>query len=252
MMKTARIFQTIEGVGALLADQLYPPRCTTCYVSVSSHGNLCQYCYGKLHVISDPQCAVCGIPFSLPQEIDSQCARCLVEPPLFHQARSVWVYNAISARMIKTLKFEDRAPMLKQFIVLMARAGGTILPDADYLIPVPMHWKSLLIRRYNPAVWLADALAQKTGVTCRGNLLARSRASKPQRGLKRAERLKNLRKAFYVPAKMRPLLQGKKLVLIDDVITTGATANACTDALLKAGAARVDVVTLAHTVLEGT
>lgn len=250
-MDSARISIPLGGLFTWVLDQLYPPRCPACHVPVSSQGNLCQGCFSKLHVISDPQCGCCGIPFPLDVGEETLCAECLASPPAFDSARSVWVYNSISGRMIRRLKFEDHPEQLARFAAQLARVATPSLTPDTLIMPVPMHWSSLLSRRYNAAAWLANALSSRTGNACHTGVLKRAKASQRQRGLGRAARLYNIRRAFRVADGARAALAGKSIILVDDVITTGATANACARALKDAGATRVDVVTLAHTVKEG-
>jgi len=233
-------------------DQLYPPRCPACHHASSSEGNLCQPCFSKLHTIAEPHCVTCGIPFGLPVAEGTLCAQCLATPPVFDSARSVWVYDAVASRMIRRLKFEDHPEQLARFGSQLARIAAPVLTPDSIIMPVPMHWASLLSRRYNAAAWLAQALASRTGHACHTRQLLRAKSSRHQRGLGRAARLRNIRRAFRVSDAARSALAGAHVVLVDDVITTGATANACAKVLKAAGVARVDVVTLAHTVKEGS
>lgn len=251
-MDSARIFAPFAGGVQWLLDQLYPPRCAACHVPVSSQGNVCQGCFAKLHAISEPHCATCGIPFPLDVGADTQCAECLATPPQFHKARSVWVYNHISARMIKRLKLEDRPEQLSRFAAQLARVASPLMGADSVIVPVPMHWQKLLGRRYNASAWLAHALASHMGAPCETSWLLRKKRVRRQRGLGRSARLHNIRRAFSVPESAHGKIAGKTILLVDDVITTGATANACARALKDAGAARVNVVTLAHTVKEGS
>lgn len=257
-MKAANFFlktrkagsEYLSGLGLWLLDQLFPPTCPSCYANVQAHGHICQACFHQLHVISDPKCACCGTPFAVEPLEESLCVVCLGQPPLFKKARSVWVYNAISSRIIKRLKLHDDAAMLQHFSHVMRTAIADMNTSFDIVTPVPMHWKNLLVRRYNPAMWLAEILGKRLQVTVRANILRRKKRNRHQRGLNRAARLRNLTSAFTVPAAVRSHVAGKKILLVDDVITTGATANACAKALLKAGALEVSVVTLARTLLE--
>lgn len=239
------------SIASLALDLIYPPRCPACHHNVSSQGNLCQNCFSKLHVISEPHCMCCGIPFALDLGKETLCAECLATPPVFDKARSVWVYNHVSARMIKRLKLEDRPEQLERFAAQLSRIAAPLITTDTIIVPVPMHWRNLLGRRYNASVWLAQGLASRSGAVCDTSLLTRTKRSRHQRGLKRNARLRNIRRAFHVPEAARARLQGKTILLVDDVITTGATAAACARALKDAGAAQVNVVTLAHTVKEG-
>ncbi len=235
----------------LVLDLIYPPRCPACHHSVSSQGNVCQSCFSKLHVISEPHCTCCGIPFALDVGEETLCAECLANPPVFDAARSVWVYNHVSSRMIKRLKLEDKPEQIARFSAQLHRIAAPLMTPDTIVVPVPMHWRNLLGRRYNASAWLAQGLAAHGGAVCDTGLLTRTKRSRHQRGLGRAARLHNIRRAFQVPQAARARIQGKTILLVDDVITTGATAGACARALKDAGAVRVNVVTLAHTVKEG-
>jgi ComF family protein len=130
----------------------------------------------------------------------------------------------------------------------MARAGAELLAEADLVVPVPLHWRRLFIRRYNQAALLARMAAREAGVALAPDLLRRARWTGSQAGLKAKERRRNVRQAFDVPPRWQAKLAGKSVLLVDDVLTTGATVEACVRALQKAGAAHVDVLTLARVV----
>jgi ComF family protein len=130
----------------------------------------------------------------------------------------------------------------------MTRAGAELLADADVLVPVPLHWTRLWQRRFNQSSALARAISKLSGVPAADHLLTRARATPPQFGLARKERARNVQGAFEVPKASRVEVKGRKLVLVDDILTTGATVDACTKALVRAGASRVDVLVLARVV----
>lgn len=236
---------------AWVLDHIFPPYCPSCYASVQAHGHVCAVCFQQLHAIHDPKCDSCGTPFSVaPLTSDALCVTCLSKPPLFDQARSVWVYNSISARLIKQLKLHDNGEMVAHFAGLMRQSLRDVKQAPEVIVPVPMHWKNLLLRRYNPAVWLAGALSQHMGIEMQPKLLYRKKRTRNQRGLTRAARLRNIAGAFAVQPAFALRVKGQHVLLVDDVITTGATANACARALLRAGAKTVVVATLARTLLE--
>ncbi len=179
-----------------------------------------------------------------------QCPACLEAPPAFSKARAAMVYDAVSAPLVSALKFADQWAGLKRHGKMMAGAGSTVLKGADVLVPVPLHWRRLLRRRFNQSALLAYAIAAETGLPCAPEWLARIRHTTPQMKLTRKERLTNVAKAFAVPAAREAEIKDKVIVLVDDVVTTGATAEACAKALLKAGAREVRVIALARTVKE--
>ena len=195
-------------------------------------------------------CACCGIPFVVPVAEGTQCPMCLETPPQFDRARAAMVYDAISAPLITTLKFHDQWAGIHRMATMMRAAGGALLTEADMMIPVPLHWRRLFARKYNQSALLAYELSRMTGVPCAPDVLRRVRYNRPQMRLDRATRLTNVRRAFGVSASASAQIQGKTVLLVDDVITTGATADACAKTLKKAGAGAVHVLALARTVRE--
>lgn len=179
-------------------------------------------------------------------EAGALCPECLHEAPDFDEARAVMVYNATAGKMISALKYHDRMGAIARYAQQMQQAGAGMLAKADALVPVPLHWKRLLKRRYNQSAWLAYALADVTGLPCEPGWLSRTRSTKQQTGMTRRERQANVKRAFQVNAPEN--VAGKHIVLIDDVVTTGATANACARALKDAGATWVGVLSIARTV----
>ena len=247
-MVISKAVQSLQGVGQLVLAQLFPPHCPSCGVQVEAQGNLCANCYAEAHHITDPFCSHCGIPFAVDLGEGALCVQCLTETPIFDKARAVMVYNDISSKLIGRLKYQDRMSGLHYYARAMASLDHW--DGVDVIIPVPMHWRRLAWRRYNQAAWLGFALAEETNIACEPDWLARTEFTKRQTGMKRAERTKNLTNAFRVPETHIGDVNGKHVMVVDDVITTGATANACAKALKAAGASRVSVVALARTTLE--
>lgn len=234
----------------LLVDVMFPPRCPSCRGEADSEGNFCAACFSKLRLIAAPMCACCGIPFVVAVEEAMQCPACLEAPPEFAAARAAMVYDAVSAPLVSGLKFGDQWASLNRYGDVMAAAGSTVLQGADMLVPVPLHWQRLVRRRFNQSALLAYALAARSGVPCRPELLRRTRNTQPQMKLDRSTRLRNVQRAFAVPPAHCGEIRDKVVVLVDDVVTTGATANACAQALKAAGAREVRVLALARTVKE--
>ena len=244
------IGQTARGLLGLVLDTIYPPACPSCRVHVGADGNFCAACFAKLRVIDAPLCQCCGIPFVVGVAEEMLCPTCLAEPPDFDIARSALVYDAISAPLVTALKFHDQWAGLPRYVQMMLRLGKPLTDGADMLVPVPLHWRRLWRRKFNQSALLAFGIAQQTGVPCAPDMLRRIKYTKPQMRLDRATRLRNVTRAFAVPDAARALLHDKIVVLVDDVVTTGATANACARALKKAGAREVRVLALARTVKE--
>lgn len=244
------IWSAAHGASGLVADLLFPPRCPSCHEYVAADGNFCAPCFSKLRMIDAPLCACCGIPFVITVETDTRCPSCLDTPPDFDIARAALVYDSISAPLVSALKFNDQWANLERYVQMMLRAGNSALEGADLLVPVPLHWRRLLKRKFNQSALLAYGIHRRTGIPCAPKLLQRVIYTRPQMRLDRAERLRNVKRAFAVPESSRELLRNKIVVLVDDVVTTGATANACATALKKAGAKEVRVLSLARTVKE--
>lgn len=242
--------QWLQGALRMAANLLFPPRCPSCHGYVEAEGNFCAECFAKLRLIESPCCAVCGTPFSFPTATDTVCPTCLATPPEYDSARAALVYDAISAPLVSALKFNDQWANLDRYITLMLRAGGALMEDVDVIAPVPLHWRRLLRRKFNQSALLAFGVSKRLGIPCDPQLLQRTRYTKPQMRMKREERLKNVTRAFAVTEGKEEMLRNKTVLLMDDVVTTGATVNACAKALIRAGAKQVRVLSLAKTVLE--
>lgn len=249
-----RVLPAIAKTAAALlrmgTDVVFPPRCPSCRSYVQADGNFCSACFSKLRMIDAPLCACCGIPFVVAVEAETRCPTCLDTPPDFDVARAALVYDGISAPLITALKFHDQWAGLERYAQMMLRLGRPLLEGADMLIPVPLHWRRLLRRKFNQSALLAYSISDQSGVPCMPDLLERVLYTRPQMRLDRAARLKNVKRAFAVAPEAEALLANKTVVLVDDVVTTGATANACALALKKAGAREVRVLALARTVKE--
>lgn len=239
--------------GQTLLDAVLPPLCLGCSEIVATPGALCPDCWPHYSFIAAPHCQRCGIPFSADLGEAALCVDCLTRPPRFRRARAVLVYDDKSRRVVLPLKHGDRTDMAKACGAWMARAGAELVGEADLVAPVPLHWRRLLMRRYNQAALLARIVARDC--TMRGgaaalapDLLRRARWTGSQAGLKAVERRRNVRKAFEVHPRWLAKLKGRSVLLVDDVLTTGATVEACAGALKQAGAAHVDVLTLARVV----
>lgn len=237
----------LARVGRFFVDVILPPTCLSCRTPVGDKGGLCPPCWVRAGFIERPYCERLGTPFASDQgSLISPAA--LAEPPAYARARAAARYSDVVRDLIHLLKYGDRLDLSDALGRWMARAGAELLSDADLLVPVPLHWTRLWQRRFNQSSALAQAIARRSGVPVADHLLARARATPPQFGLARKERARNVQGAFEVPKPARAQVKGKKLVLVDDVLTTGATADACAKALLRAGASRVDVLVLARVV----
>lgn len=231
-----------------LLDLLLPPQCICCDAPVDVQGQLCGVCFCRTDFLTEPCCARCGVPFAAVAQGDAAalCPSCLASPPLFGRARAALRYDAQARQLILPLKHADRPELAAMLAPHMARAGAALLRQADLLVPVPLHRLRLFQRRYNQAALLAAGIARIAGVPALLDGLLRRRATVSLDTKSPAERAAAVRDAFALRPKRAALLAGRSVVLIDDVMTSGATANACTAALLAGGVRRVDVLVAAR------
>jgi len=231
----------------LARDIALPPLCPSCRELVGEDG-LCAPCWSKLTLIAPPYCERLGIPFAYDPGPGVLSMQAIADPPAYHRARAAVRYDEIARTLVHALKYGDRldlAPIMGRW---MARAGRELLRDADALVPVPLHWRRLWARRYNQSALLAKVIGAECGVPVADTALKRIKATAQQVGLTQTQRAENVQGAFQVPPEGEAAAVGKRLVLIDDVLTSGATSDACARALLRGGAASVDVVVFARVV----
>lgn len=234
-------------------DAVLPPQCLSCGVITDAPGTLCAACWSKMTWLGAPLCACCGVPFEFdpqpaPNSSDLLCAACLRSPPAFARARAVFRYDDAGRGLILAFKHGDRLHGAPAFGRWLARAGADLLETADYVAPVPLHWTRLAWRRYNQAAILGKEVARLSARRFAPDLLIRTRRTQQQGEMGRAARRRNVRRAFALGRRYAAEIRDKRIVLIDDVLTTGATAEECTLVLLDHGAAAVDLLTLARVV----
>ena len=239
---------TAEGL-RYSADLILPAVCVSCSTLITRHNLLCPRCWSGLNLITPPFCDRLGIPLQAYEGTETHISmQALANPPLFLRARAAAHYGGVIRRLIVRFKFEDKHEPLPLFITLMGEAGRGLLADADILVPVPLHRLRLLQRRFNQAALLAKGLSRVSGVPACVTSLQRTKRTRAQVGLAQDARQHNVADAFGVSRSGRSgrsAVRGKRVLLIDDVMTTGATANACTAALFEAGASNVDVLAIA-------
>lgn len=232
--------------GAGLAGLIWPQRSLITNREVAGPGALEPELWAKLQFLSDPLCARCGTPFEIAVDAAQECGACLAHPPVYDRARAALIYGDVSRDLVLGLKYQGRRDGLSVLGGWMASAGSELLADADLIVPVPLHYFRLVRRGFNQSAWLAASLSRTSGVKLSVDALKRVKATPIQGGLSADGRRRNVQGAFRVRRSRKRLVEGRKVLLVDDVLTTGATAEACTRALRRAGAACVDVVTLAR------
>ena len=195
-------------------------------------------------------CRSCSRPMSEEFGSETICLVCDKEPPAWSKARSALAYDDVSSRLVLDLKHGGRRDGLPIFANWMALIGADILQDTDWLVPVPLHYQRLAQRGFNQAVWLTQAVGRQSSTLTLIDGLIRTRATESQNGKSAQQRHKNVAGAFAVRDSRSKRVRGARITLVDDVLTTGATASACAKTLLKAGAQTVHLLTLARVVRE--
>jgi ComF family protein len=242
------VVRILRSAARTVLDLILPPTCLACRKPVGSAGGLCPACWTQVGFIERPYCERLGTPFPNDTGGPLLSPAAIASPPAFDRARAAARYSDVARDLIHLLKYGDRLDLARPLGRWMARAGAELLADADALVPVPLHWTRLWQRRFNQSAILARAISETAHVPVVDHILARTRATAPQVGLARAERSRNVQGAFVVPKEARIEVKGQKLVVIDDVLTSGATASVCANVLRRAGATRVDVLVLARVV----
>lgn len=232
-------------IGRIALDLLLPPHCAACDERVATAGQLCAACFAATSFIAEPCCERCGVAFAV-ADLGPICQPCEANPPRFRQARGGLTYDMQGRRLILPFKHADRPELSRVLAPHMARAGAALLRRAEVLVPVPLHRRRLFARRYNQAVLLAAELSRIAGVPVSRDALVRTKATASLGDSTADEREQEVAGAFTVRPSRKPFLTGRQILLIDDVMTSGATANACVATLLEAGAVAVDVLVAAR------
>ena len=246
-----RVLSLSRNLARAALGLLYPPACIACGAATGEAHALCAGCWAGIRFIERPYCERLGTPFAVDYGPGLLSPAALADPPVYRRARAVAQYDDTARALVHRLKYGDRLDLAPALGRMMARAGAELLAETEIVVPVPLHRERLWRRRFNQAMALARAVAAGSGVAADPFLLARVKRTQSQVGLTKAQRAENLQGAFRVPTEARGRLKGKRVLLVDDVLTTGATANAASRALLRGGAASVDVLAFARVVAEG-
>ncbi|MFN0264778.1 ComF family protein [Tepidamorphus sp. 3E244] len=227
-------------------DMVLPPLCMGCGDLVTTHGGVCAACWRGLTFIEPPVCPVMGTPLEPGVPAGTLSAAAIAAPPPFARLRGACDYDATARRLVTALKYNDRLETATMMAQLMVRASADCIDNSDVVMPVPLHWRRLISRRFNQSAELSRAISKQTGLPHLATVLKRSRATKQQVGLKASERALNVTGAFTVPEHLRHEIAGRRVLLVDDVFTTGATVTAAARALKRFGADEVNIAVFAR------
>jgi ComF family protein len=248
-MVASGTFTQLRRIGRGLVDAVLPPRCLSCGETVEEPDALCGRCWGGITFFAPPWCVRCGLPFPHPMGEDAVCGDCARERRAWDRARAVLRYDKNSRGLVLGLKHADHTHVANAFGRWMYRAGGEVLAGADVVVPVPLHWTRLLHRRYNQAALLAHAIHAAGGPPVAVDWVVRRRRTPSQGHLGPTARERNVRGAFAL--RRGHSVVRRRVVIVDDVMTTGATADECARVLKRAGASFVGVLTLARALRTG-
>lgn len=241
-----RILAPLAEGGGWLLDLLYPPLCLGCDKAVTHADALCPDCFRKLRPITAPLCPVLGLPFEVSLGPDARSAEAIADPPPFNRARSAVLYNDVARALVSRLKYGDRPEIARFCARLIAQAGHELWGEDAVLVPVPLHRTRQFSRRYNQSTELARALSRLTGIPSDPALVSRRKKTRQQVGLSGDARQRNVAGAFQARTDLAVRLRGRRAIIVDDVMTTGATVKSVTRALKAGGAEHIDVVTFAR------
>lgn len=229
---------------------LYPPVCVACRAATGNAQALCASCWSGIGFIERPYCERLGTPFEVDLGPGMLSPAAIADPPVFTRARAVCRFDGAARELVHRLKYGDRSELALTLGRMMRQSGHELLADADLIVPVPLHRTRLWSRRFNQAALLARVVGGLAGLPHAATALARVKRTRQQVGLTRAQRADNLQGAFRVLPQARAQVEGRRILLVDDVLTTGSTVNAASRALLRAGATAVDVLTFARVVTD--
>ena len=239
----------LRQMGRGMLDLVYPPTCLDCGAPIAATNALCGSCFAKLRPITAPYCPRLGIPFQHDLGPGALSAEAIADPPPYDRSRSAVIYNEVARAIVARMKYGDRPELAAFCARLMYRAGRDLWGEGAVLVPVPLNRRRQLHRLYNQSTELARAVGRLTGIAVEPSLVARTRNTRQQVGLTRDARHRNVAGAFRAHPDILARLNGRRIILVDDVITTGSTVGAIARALTKAGVDKVDVISFARVVV---
>lgn len=242
-----RSWRSLAQTGRSIAGIMLPPVCLACGEALGGHNSLCASCWQQVSFICEPLCDRTGLPLPYDTGGVMVSTQAMAHPPIYDRARAVAHYDGVVRDLLSSFKYGDRHELRHLFHRWLVMAGAPLLPGTDVILPVPLNRLKLLRRRFNQSALLAQDLARAADLPYEPLALIRTRHTESQVGKTPDQRRRNVAGAFAVGVGWKKRLPGKNILLVDDVITTGATAEACAKTLKQAGAARVDVVALAKT-----
>jgi ComF family protein len=245
--RLGRLADAFRVAFRLAVDVALPRLCAACREPVDGEG-VCPACWSKLSFIAPPYCERLGIPFPFDPGPGVLSMEAIADPPAYRRARAAVRFDDVARDLVHALKYGDRLDLAPTMGRWMATAGRALTTDADAIVPVPLHWRRQWARRFNQAALLSEVISKASGVPVAHTALKRVKATPQQVGLTQSERALNVQGAFRVSTSGKAEVAGRRLILVDDVITTGATVDACARALLRGGAANVDVLAFARVV----
>lgn len=238
----------LSHAGRLAMEFIYPPQCPSCRSEIEAATGICPDCWRDIAFLSGDLCQFCSAPLEGDLGPGGVCDACVHHPPAWDRGAAAVLYEGVGRKLVLALKHGDRLDISPLAASWMSRTGGDLIASADLIVPAPMHWLRLARRRFNQAGELARSVAANAGRphAFAPDLLMRGRATATQDGKTRAERMENVSGVFSVAPKWRGSVPGGKILLIDDVMTTGATLSECAEVCRAAGAAEVNVLVMAR------
>jgi len=234
----------VKVLGRSLLDFALPPRCAACGTIVDRLHSFCSECWPKVDFLGNSGCGTCGMPLAATDA--GECAACLARPPRIARTRAAVAYDDVSRSIAIRLKYGRKVALARTMARFMAPLAGDDVPPDTILVPVPLHRWRLWNRGFNQSALVAGALSRRLGIASNSMVLARTRSTPPLKGMGERQRRRTVAGAFAVTDKDK--VRGKTIILVDDVLTTGSTAEACARALQRAGAARVELLCWARVV----